>query len=289
MFIFGENMIRNILLFLLFAQTIYFSQNIFDIDEKKIDKSTINILENDALLTLNTSLDLLKSPYYFDQADLTMAGIIITMTSASFSLDNKLRNDVLSTRNRNLDKITYWGEKFGRPVYASILSGLLYSTGLLFNEKHLRETGQILAEAMICSGIYTQLLKVSLGRARPYTGDGNTDIDLLEFEFDSDENSLPSGHTSLAFTVATVLSERIDNIYASIALFSFASLTAYQRIYSDVHWLSDTILGAALGTVIGLKIVKLHEKSEHEDSGYQLNIFPKITPSNYEVGFSVQF
>lgn len=218
-----------------------------------------------------------------------MTGIIITITGASFSLDNKLRSDVLSTQNRSLDKITFWGEKFGRPVYATILSGLLYSSGLLFKEKHLRETGQILAEAMIFTGIYTQLLKISLGRARPFTGEGNLEIDPLEFEFDSNENSLPSGHTSIAFTVATVLSERIDNMYASIALYSIASLTAYQRIYADVHWFSDTVLGAALGTVIGLKIVKLHEKSNSELSDYSLNVFPIITPRNYEVAFSLQF
>lgn len=282
-------MVRKIFVFLLFTQIIYYSQSTFDLDKKLNNESTMEIFESDALLSLNTTYDLLISPYHFDQADITMAGIIITMTGASLSLDNRLREDVLKTQNSQLDKITYWGEKFGRPVYASILSGLLYSSGLLFNKKHLRETGQILAEAMLCTGFYTQILKVTLGRARPYTGDGNTDIDLFEFEFDSNENSLPSGHTSIAFTVAAVLSERIDNIYTSIALYSLASLTAYQRIYDDKHWLSDTILGAAIGTVIGLKIVKLHEKTKDEDVGYSLNIFPKITPTNYEVGIALQF
>lgn len=282
-------MIRNIFVFLLFTQIIYYSQSNPDIDKRLYNESTVDILVSDALLSLNTTLNGIASPYHFDQTDLTMAGIIITMTGASFSLDNKLREDVLKTQNSHLDKITYWGEKFGRPVYASILSGLLYSSGLLFNKKHLRETGQILAEAMLCTGFYTQILKFTFGRARPYTGDGNTDIDLFEFAFDSDENALPSGHTSIAFTVAAVLSERIDNIYTSIALYSLASLTAYQRIYDDKHWLSDTILGAALGTVIGLKIVKLHEKTEEEDVGYSLNIFPKITPTNYEVGIALQF
>lgn len=282
-------MIGKIFVFLLFTQIIYYSQSNSNFDKKLNNETTMDNMVSDALLSLNTSLNILASPYHFDQTDITMAGIIITMTGASFSLDNRLRSDVLKTQNSQLDKITYWGEKFGRPVYASILSGLLYSGGLLFNNKHMRETGQILAEAMLLTGFYTQILKVSFGRARPYTGDGNTDIDLFEFAFDSDENALPSGHTSVAFTVAAVLSERIDNIYSSIALYSLASLTAYQRIYDDKHWLSDTILGAALGTVIGLKIVKLHEKTQNEDAGYTLNVFPKITPTNYEVGIALQF
>ncbi|MCW8848503.1 MAG: phosphatase PAP2 family protein [Melioribacteraceae bacterium] len=282
-------MIKKFVVILLFTQSLYFSQINHPLENGFETGTRFSILKEDAMFSLNTSLKLLESPYYFDNTDLTMAGIIITMTGASFSLDNQLRSDVLSTKSRKLDKITYWGEKFGRPVYATILSGLLYSSGLIFKDKHMRETGQILAEAMVCTGIYTQLLKISLGRARPYTGEGNLEIEPLEFEFDSNENSLPSGHTSIAFTVATVLSERIDNMYASIALYSLASLTAYQRIYDDVHWFSDTILGAALGTVIGLKIVKLHEKNNSEKSDYSLNVFPKITPRNYEVAFSLQF
>ncbi len=282
-------MIKNILIILIFTQVIHFSQSDYSQEKNDNYNSNFSILQDDALFSLNASLDLLKSPYYFDQTDLTMAGIIITMTGASFSLDNKIRNDVLAKQNNNLDRITDWGEKFGRPVYAAILSSLLYSSGLLFKEKHLRETGQILAEAMLCAGLYTQLLKISLGRARPYKGEGNLEIEPLEFEFDSSENSLPSGHTSIAFTVATVLSERVNNIYASIALYSFASLTAYQRIYSDVHWLSDTILGAALGTVIGLKLVKLHESSEPTSESYNFRIYPQINPNGYGIGLSMDF
>lgn len=282
-------MIKKVFVILLFKQVLYFSQINQPLENGFQTRTRFSILKEDAMFSLNSSLKLLESPYYFDQTDFTMAGIIVAMTGASFSLDNQFRNNILSTKSRNLDKITYWGEKFGRPVYASILSGLLYSSGLLLKEKHLRETGQILAEAMVCTGLYTQLLKISFGRARPYTGKGNLEIEPLEFEFDSSENSFPSGHTSIAFTVATVLSERIDNMYASIALYSLASLTAYQRIYEDAHWFSDTVLGAALGTVIGLKIVKLHEQNNPEPSDYVLNIFPKITPRNYEVAFSLQF
>lgn len=282
-------MIKKILIFLFFTQGLYLSQINNSFESEPIEATRYSILKGDAIFSLNTTLQLLESPYYFDNTDLTMVGIIISVTGASISLDNNLRSDVLSTRSRKFDKITYWGEKFGRPVYATILSGLLYSSGLIFKDKHMQETGQILAEAMVCTGIYTTLLKISLGRARPYTGEGNLEIEPLEFEFDSNENSLPSGHTSIAFTVATVLSERIDNMYASVALYSLASLTAYQRIYSDVHWFSDTVLGAALGTVIGLKLVKLHEKSNPEPSDYTLNVFPIITPRNYEVAFSLQF
>ena len=68
-----------------------------------------------------------------------------------------------------------------------------------------------------------------------------------------------------------------------------ASLTAFQRIYSDKHWFSDTILGAALGTVIGLKVVKLHEENTSSQSGFQYSIYPQVNSGNYGIGLALQF
>ena len=111
----------------------------------------------------------------------------------------------------------------------------------------------------------------------------------VEFESDFKETSLPSGHTSTAFTAATILSNRIDNMYASVALYSLASLTALQRIYVDRHWFSDTILGAALGTAIGLKVVKLHEENASPKEDFQYNFYPQLQSGNIGIGLALQF
>jgi len=280
--------LRGYILFLICCTLIFPQQN-FDSYKNYKNSSFSNTIKNDALESFNISLNLLQSPLHFDNNDMIMAGIVLTMTGAAFSVDNKIRTDVSKIQSKSFDDITYYGEKFGRPVYASILSGLLYTTGYFISDDYIKETGQILAETMICTGLLTQLLKITLGRARPFTGSPNTDIDPFEFEFESEDNSLPSGHTSIAFSIATVLSQRINNPYVSFALYSMASLTAYQRIYSDDHWLSDTILGAALGTFIGLKIVKLHENNSPEEQRFSLNVFPQINPRSYGVGFALQF
>ena len=260
--------------------------------DKPIQQQNFNLiteLSTDAICSIDRTFRLIKSPFNFNSNEFIFAGFIIATTGASFSIDNDIRRDVLKTKGRNLDEITYYGEKFGRPVYASVLSVFLYMTGLLGSNDYMKETGQILAEAMICNGIFTKLLKETLGRARPFTGESYKDISPFEFEFAKSENSLPSGHTSTAFTVATVLSERFKNVYASLALYGMASLTAFQRIYSDVHWFSDVLLGAALGTFIGLKIVSLHEKDNLNKRNFNMNIFPQINRNTYGVGFSFNF
>ena len=281
-------MIRTLLILILAFQLKNYSQVNFN-EQRKETVFLTKTLKSDFTYSFNTGFEVLKSPLYFDNNDVILTTLVVAATGAAMSIENQVRADVLKMHNSSLDKFNGVTEHFGRPIYGGILSGLLYSSGLIFSDNYVKETGQMLAEAIIANGIYTEVLKITFGRARPFTNEPHTDIDFLEFELETNENSLPSGHTSTAFTIATVLSERLDNIYASITLYSLASLTAYQRIYSDVHWLSDVVLGASLGTFIGLKIVKLHEKNNPEPSEYSLNIFPIITPRNYEVAFSLQF
>ena len=107
------------------------------------------------------------------------------------------------------------------------MSGVLYGSGLIIGDDYTRQTGQMLAEAMLFNGLITTGAKMMFNRSRPYTNDGSYELEFFEFESEFEETSLPSGHTSSAFTVATVLSQRIDNTYASIALYLMASLTAF--------------------------------------------------------------
>jgi len=249
----------------------------------------INNLKNDGVSFYNTSVGLFTSPLHFDDEDFILTGIIAGATAFSFTFDNSIRNNIGEIRSQSLDKTARFGEKFGNGLYVAGLSGVLYLGGHIFQEEELRKTGLMLAEAIFLNGVVTKGLKIITGRSRPFRNEGNHEIDFFEMEFEDEQNSLPSGHTSTAFAVATVLSERIDNLYASIALYSFAGLTAFQRIYNDKHWFSDTILGAAIGTVIGVKVVKLNSDNDNHDSSIDMNITPVVNSNGYGVGVVFKF
>ena len=272
---------------LLISINILRAQTNFNIAQDKTNHNLISNIGSDAVSFYKTSIDFVQSPFHFDSQDFLITGIITGATALSFSLDNTIRKDVKTLHSSSMDNITNIGEKLGAGVYGLALSGALYLGGQVTQDNELRKTGVILAEALFLDGITTVLLKVVIGRSRPYTNEGNYDIDF--FRITDDDNSLPSGHTSVAFTIATVLSQRIDNTFASIALYSFAGLTAFQRIYSDRHWFSDTVLGAALGTVVGLKVVKLNSENDNQNSSVKINLYPVFSRESFGAGVMLSF
>ena len=276
---------------LLMSSNILFAQILHeDFLNAPSQSSVATILKDDISNFVNVSMDFIQSPLHFDSDDLLLAGIITGATTLSFSLDNPIRNGVKTTRGNFMDKITPYGEKMGNPAYSTALSGILYAGGFIIGDKQLRETGQILFQALLFNGIVTQGMKLTFGRSRPFTNEGSMRMEFMEFENENAEMSLPSGHTSTAFTAATVLSQRMNNIYFSIAIYSLAGLTAYQRIYSDVHWFSDTLLGAAVGTLIGLKVVKLYEtRNRDKDHSHLISITPQVNSMGYGMNLSFVF
>lgn len=72
----------------------------------------------------------------------------------------------------------------------------------------------------------------------------------------SDEFSFPSGHTSGAFLIATVLVLLLPLGIAGY-LYGWASLVALSRVVLGVHFPLDTLAGAAHGAGIGWLAVQL--------------------------------
>ena len=71
-------------------------------------------------------------------------------------------------------------------------------------------------------------------------------------------HSFPSSHSSFAFTNATVLYEEFKDSSPAFAYsgYGFAAATGSLRLMNNAHWLSDVMVGAAIGIVV-TKVVYL--------------------------------
>jgi membrane-associated phospholipid phosphatase len=146
---------------------------------------------------------------------------------------------------------------------AIIFGGSLYAVGLVARKRTVADLGWHTLEALAVSGQVTGALKGLFGRSRPYASGGNArDFDLGGGFSSSTRRSFPSGHTSMAFTFASVVAEesshRWPRAHRVIAPIAYAAATGVglARMYNDKHWASDVALGAAIGTLSGRLVVR---------------------------------
>ncbi len=103
-----------------------------------------------------------------------------------------------------------------------------------------------------------QTVKFAVGRGRPYTV--NASPELLAQSHDVADNNLSffSGHSTFTFaavssaaTVASLRGYRHAWLLWLVGL-PLATTTAILRLAADKHWLSDVLVGSALGTAAGI-------------------------------------
>jgi len=124
----------------------------------------------------------------------------------------------------------------------ALVSGGTFLAGLATGDEDLTRTGERLLATMALAAGAVNVTKFVFGRSRPYEGEG-----ALSFHPGTPGSSFYSGHTTMAFAMATALSEEIDHTAATVILYSAASLAGYSRMYDDQHWLSDVVVGAVMG------------------------------------------
>lgn len=191
--------------------------------------------------------------------------------------DEYFRNKALSGHTKISDNFNNTVKEYGGTYSILGVAGTLYIGGLIFESDEVSTTGLLVAEGLIISGVTNGLLKFAFGRARPYQNTGSSNFQW--FEVGNDFASLPSGHTTVAFTISTVLSERINRWWATIPLYGLATATGYSRMYHDKHWASDVFLGAAIGYFSGKAIVaaeKHRQKLTGKSDVGELRLYPTV-------------
>lgn len=209
-----------------------------------------------------------KPPPPVTGTDLARTAGVLVLGGLAYLVDDKARdafrgdagNDAAPVR-----ALSAVGDQYGS--YAILgASVLLYGVGLATDRPVMATTGFRAIEAIGVAGAIAWTLKEVNGRARPDVpphekGDWRV---LKAHCGGGDCHSMPSGHATVAFAFATAASGvlaaqypgRRGLIYGSA--YGLATLTAWQRMHEDRHWLSDVTIGAGIGTVTALAVNRWH-------------------------------
>jgi membrane-associated phospholipid phosphatase len=213
-----------------------------------------DLLADDARIVLSDVGDFFSAPLRWETRDWGVAaagsaGTLLLM-AADKELQQRLGRETEQTINNDFWDIP---TQYGYVQYANAAALLTYTTGLAAGWDDLRVTGRLLFESLTNSGIAVIVARTITGRNRPYGT--NSPWGFRWFEWGNEVQSFPSGHVVVAFGFSTVIAERSGSWPVRIAAYGMALLTAFARVHNNQHWVSDAVVGAALGIAGGLHAI----------------------------------
>lgn len=189
--------------------------------------------------------------------------------------DRKVAIYFLENQNNILDKLSNIGNTLGTGKYLISIILTIGMVFLLIEKKKLLEVFYISISAFVMTSIINPLLKAIIYRQRPY----ETFTENLFFSYkrayeegrfftniyDSTYYSMPSGHTIAISSIFAVYGFYVKNKFLKFIYFGIPLVTAFGRVYTNKHWLSDTIVAYFLGIFIAGIMYKINENKLVED------------------------
>jgi membrane-associated phospholipid phosphatase len=202
----------------------------------------------------------------FTYRDAGLAAGFVGLTFAMFPLDRNMARRLQdpSTQANHFFKNASTGVAWIANPGAIVIGVGMYGVGKLGNWRNVTDLGFHGTEAVLLASATTELLKGVAGRARPYqTGDTSAH----DFKFgrgfgNGKYQSFPSGHSTAAFAAASVVTSESQRWWpketwiVAPVMYGGATLVGLSRMYNNQHWASDVVLGAAIGTFSGIKVVR---------------------------------
>ncbi|WP_239489932.1 phosphatase PAP2 family protein [Luteitalea sp. TBR-22] len=155
------------------------------------------------------------------------------------------------------------GQEYGNVSFQGPLAVGWWVVGHAVGSKRASAAGRDLVRAQISAASWTYVIKYAVRRTRP----------------NGDARSFPSGHSSATFATATVLQTHYG-WKVGLPFYALGVYTAASRIHDRKHWLSDTVMGAAVGVTAGRAVtIRLRQ--------HPVRVVPAITHGGGMVQFVV--
>ncbi len=150
-----------------------------------------------------------------------------------------------------VDDVMLFITKLGDKGFIWIVLGVIF----LFPRK-TRRAALLSLLALVCAHLLcNEVLKDYVGRIRPY----EVVAGLSSLIGPQADYSFPSGHAMTSFAAAIVYF-RHQKRRLGVPMLVLAILISVSRLYIGVHYPSDVILGAVLGTIIAVIFILLFGK-----------------------------
>jgi len=245
------------------------------VEEKPENKPVIDINKEDYTaqtnITFKTYFILLGTdmvqettgPFHASKKTWIKVGEFAVLEGGLFFADKAIQKNsqIFMTHNPGFKNISQYITDFGASyeVYTLAAFG---AYGLIFKSNKVKTTTLLATQSYIAAGAMSYAVKFLTGRRRPnsFTPENENNFmfqgPALSSGNNSFNSSFPSGHTTAAFSAATVFAEEYrDEILIPVIAYSAATLVGLSRVTQNAHWATDVFAGAALGYITGKQVV----------------------------------
>lgn len=199
---------------------------------------------------------MLTAPLRWDGRDWLIAGACVgTVFAVGTIWDDDVRRDAQEDRGPRSDLVARYANQMGTVWSLAALASAGIAGWAMDDERGGHAVRDGLETTVIASLVITPLLKFTFGRSRPNKDTGGVD-DFTPF---SGAASFPSGHTTQAFAIASVLASNYREAWwVGGTSYAVAGLVGFARINDNKHYLSDVVAGAMIGTAVGWEVASLN-------------------------------
>jgi hypothetical protein len=172
--------------------------------------------------------------------------------------DEDIKDWLQKRRRSSTNTVAAIGRPFGDGRYVLPGLGVLYCYSRLCGDNRLRRTALLGFESAVVSGAITGAIKHLSHKRRP----SSAEVDEVPWggpAASAAHVSFPSGHSACAFAVSTVIAMEYEEKTLVPALaYGTAVMCAFSRLNDNAHWMSDVIVGSAVGHLTARAIVRRH-------------------------------
>ncbi|QRQ62662.1 phosphatase PAP2 family protein [Sphingobacterium multivorum] len=169
-------------------------------------------------------------------------GPVLGQESPASTLDIRILESIAETRTAPQTQTFKVLSDINNYIQIAVPVGLLVA-GAVNDDKAMRQNALYVASSTAVTALVNVGLKHIFKRSRPFKKYPNF-ISVRT----AGGYSFPSGHTSSAFATASALSRAYSKWYVVAPSLLWASSVGYSRMYLGVHFPSDVLTGAVLGT-----------------------------------------
>jgi membrane-associated phospholipid phosphatase len=203
-----------------------------------------------------------QKPFHWKGRDWLRAGLVTAGALAVMPLDETLQRATQGQQRYYYSPFIVGGRVYGEWYSIGGVAAIFQIYGLVAHDSAAKKISIELVQGGIYAELVTTILKIGIGRERPIATTNSSIYKpfSLKYAFES----MPSGHTTSAFALSTIMSRHARTTALKILAYVPAAFTMFARIYQDQHWLSDEVPAAAIGFFVGNWVVDLHEGRRHK-------------------------